>query len=75
MTETKTIGSLKLDKIGAKKLAISALLSIAGIALGFGLDILNIIDYGSLSTIAATLLPLVINVVRKIAGKYSIPLK
>ena len=77
MTETKikTIGSFSLDTVGIKKLGISALLSIAAIALGFGLDFLSFIDYGSLSTIAATLLPFVTNIVRKFAGKYNIPLK
>lgn len=75
MKKIKTIKAFSLDKEGAKKLGKSALISVAGIALGFGLSFLNIIDYGSFETIAATMLPLIANFVRKFAGKYNIELK
>jgi len=71
MTEKiKIIGPGKVDSTYWKKQGKSFLITIAGAALGFVLNFLGIIDYGSYTTIAATALPFITNAARKWLGSY-----
>jgi len=68
--KTKIITNGKLDIVGLKKIGKSFLLTLGAAVLGWIANSAGIIDYGSAETIAATLLPFIVNVGYKILGKY-----
>ncbi len=70
MVKIKIITNGKLDKTGFKKIGKSLLLTMGAAAIGWIGDSLNIIDYGSASTIVATALPFLVNFLYKWLGKY-----
>jgi len=70
MAKIKIISNGKLDKLGMKKIGKSLLLTMGAAAIGWVGDSLNIIDYGSASTIVATALPFVVNFLYKWLGRY-----
>jgi len=70
MAKTKIITSGKLDKVGVKKIGKSLLLTIAAAILGWIGNSAGVIDYGSSETLAATLLPFIVNAGYKWLGKY-----
>ena len=68
--KTKIISNGKLDKVGLKKIGKSLLLTLAAAALGWIGNSAGVIDYGSAETLAATILPFIVNVGYKWLGKY-----
>lgn len=66
----KVIGTGKLDANGWKSIGKSALITVGGSAIGFLLNFLGAIDYGSWASIAATVLPFVSNFLYKWLGNY-----
>jgi len=70
MEKIKLIESGKLDKAGLKKLGKSFLISLAGAGIVFLGDLTNIADFGSWEVYLATLLPFVVNFLRKWLGVY-----
>ena len=70
MAKIKTISNGKLDKTGFKKIQKSFLITIGAAALGWLGNSVGIIDYGSAETIAATILPFIVNAGYKWLGKY-----
>lgn len=70
MTKTKIITNGKLDKAGLKKIGKSLLLTIGAAILGWIGNSTGVIDYGSIETIIATVLPFIVNAGYKWLGKY-----
>ena len=70
MAQTKIITNGKLDKTGLKKIGKSLLLTIGAAVLGWIGNSAGMIDYGSAETLAATLLPFIVNAGYKWLGKY-----
>jgi len=70
MAKTKIIANGKLDKTGFKKIGKSLLLTIGAAVLGWIGNSAGVIDYGSSETLAATLLPFIVNAGYKWLGKY-----
>ena len=70
MERIKIISNGKLDKVGFKKIGKSLLLTIGAAVLGFISNSAGIIDYGSVETLVATLLPFIVNFLTKWLGKY-----
>lgn len=70
MKKAKIIESGKLDIVGLKKIGKSLLLTIAASILGWLGNSVGIIDYGSVETIVATILPFLVNAGYKWLGKY-----
>lgn len=66
----KVISNGKLDKTGFKKIGKSFLLTLCAAAIGFIANSADIIDYGSSSTLVATMLPFVVNFLKVWLGKY-----
>ena len=59
-----------MNKGGWKKIGKSLLLTLGAAAIGWIGDSINVIDYGSASTIIATALPFVVNFLYKWLGRY-----
>ena len=70
MSKIKIISNGKLDAVGLKKIGKSLLLTLGAGLIGFVADSVNIIDYGSMESIAATFLPFIVNAAYKWLGKY-----
>jgi len=70
MAKAKIISNGKLDKNGLKKIGKSFLLTIGAAVLGWIGNSVGIIDYGSMETLIATILPFIINSGHKWLGKY-----
>jgi len=70
MAKAKIISNGKLDKTGFKKIGKSLLLTIGAAVLGWIGNSAGVIDYGSSETLAATLLPFIVNAGYKWLGKY-----
>jgi len=70
MVKTKIITNGKLDMAGLKKIWKSLLLTIGAAVLGWIGNSTGVIDYGSMETIVATILPFIVNVGYKWLGKY-----
>lgn len=66
----KVISNGKLDTDGLKKIGKSFLISLAGAGIIFLGDLTNISDFGSWQTYLATMIPFVVNFLRKWLGKY-----
>ena len=69
-TKTKIISNGKLDIVGVKKIGKSFLVVIAGAVIGFIGNSIGVIDYGSATTLMATLLPWFANTLRIWLSKY-----
>lgn len=71
MTEkTKIVSNFSIDKVGAKKIGKSFLVTVIGagvVALG---DLFNVIDLGSWQPLLLTLAPFVINTIKVWSLKY-----
>ena len=72
MNKTKVITNGKLDVEGVKKIGKSLLLTVGAAILGWIGNSTGIIDYGSMETIVATLLPFIVNAGHKWLGKYEV---
>ena len=72
MTKIKIVKAGKLNKEGMKKIGKSLLLTLAAVIIGFIADLVNIIDFGSASTIVATCLPFLVNFLKKWLGPYEV---
>lgn len=70
MVKIKIISNGKLDKVGWKKIRKSFFITIGAAALGWLANSIGMIDYGSAETLAATLLPFIVNFGIKWLGKY-----
>ena len=70
MAKAKIITNGKLDKTGLKKIAKSLLLTVGAAILGWIGNSTGVIDYGSIETIIATILPFIVNAGYKWLGKY-----
>ena len=68
--KTKIISSGKLDVVGLKKVGKSFLITLGAAAIGWIGNSTGVIDYGSVETIVATVLPFVVNFLYKFLGKY-----
>jgi hypothetical protein len=66
----KIVGVGKLDMNGLKSIGKSFLITLGGAAIGFIANLLNIVDFGSWQTLAATLLPFIANFLYKWLGSY-----
>lgn len=66
----KIVSSGKLDTAGMKKIGKSFLITVGAAAIGFIANSANIIDYGSASSIVATMLPFIVNFLKVWLGKY-----
>ena len=70
VNKIKIIQSGKLDITGVKKIGKSLLLTVGAAVLGWIANSTGVIDYGSLETLIATLLPFIVNAGYKWLGKY-----
>ena len=70
MAKIKIITNGKLDKTGFKKIGKSLLLTVGAAVLGYIGNSTGVIDYGSMETIIATILPFFVNAGYKWLGKY-----
>jgi len=68
--KTKIITNGKLDSTGLKKIGKSLLITIGAAVIGWVGNSAGIIDYGSIETIIATILPFFVNAGYKWLGKY-----
>ena len=68
--KTKIITNGKLDSTGLKKIGKSLLITIGAAVIGWVGNSTGIIDYGSMETIIATILPFIVNAGYKVLGKY-----
>ena len=66
----KIIGVGKLDMNGLKSIGKSFLITVAGAAIGFVANLLNVVDFGSWQTLVATALPFIANTLYKWLGTY-----
>ncbi len=69
-TKTTIVGPFKLDSTGFKSIGKSFLITLGGAAIGFVGNLTGIVDFGNYTTLAATLLPFVANVLYKFLGSY-----
>ena len=70
MAKAKIISNGKLDGAGMKKIGKSLLLTVGAAVLGWIGNSAGVIDYGSIETIIATVLPFIVNAGYKWLGKY-----
>lgn len=70
MTKIKIVSNGKLDKTGIKKLGKSFLITLSACVIGFVGNLTGIVDFGSQSTIIATMLPFFVNFLKVWLGKY-----
>ncbi len=70
MSKIKVIESGKINAEGWKKVGKSFLITLAAAGIGFIADLANIIDLGGYQNLLITLLPFVVNFLRKWLGVY-----
>ena len=72
MGKIKVIESGKLEIEGVKKIGKSFLLTLGAATIGWIANSTGIIDYGSMETLIATVLPFLVNFLYKLLGKYEV---